>query len=183
VRFDIAVGEAERAAVDRLLAGRENLAALIPGARWDSKRWPVERFAGIADVLSRDFGLTGVVTGGPEETGLAAEVCAKARSPVIDLAGKTTLKEAAEVFRRCRVTVGNDTGPLYMSAAMGTPTVAVFGPTDARRLGPYGRGHAKVTSGVPCAPCRNRSCRPLKCMETISVEMVATAAARLLREE
>ncbi len=183
VRFDIAVGEAERAAVDALLEGRRNLAALVPGARWDSKRWPAERYAALADVLARDLGLTSLVMGGPEDARLAESICATARSRPVSLAGKTTLKEAGEVFRRCRVTVGNDTGPLYISVAMGTPTVAVFGPTDPRRLGPYGNGHAELTSDVPCAPCRRRRCRPLKCMEAVPVERVAEAAGRLLREE
>jgi lipopolysaccharide heptosyltransferase I len=183
VRFDIAIGQADRAAVDELLDGEENLAALIPGARWDSKRWPAERFAALADRLAVEHGLTGVVMGGSGDRWLAEQIQGRAQSRVLSLVGGTTLKQAGEVFRRCRVTVGNDTGPLYISAAMGTPTVAVFGPTDPRRLGPYGDGHAKVTPGVSCAPCRNRRCRSLKCMHAISVDRVAEAVSDLLPED
>jgi heptosyltransferase-1 len=120
--------------------------------------------------------------GGSEDRGLAQQIRERAQSQVLDLVGRTTLKQAAEVFRRCRLTVGNDTGPLYISAGVETPTVAVFGPTDPRRLGPYGDGHAKVTPDVSCAPCRNRRCRSLKCMAAISVDRVAQAAADLLGE-
>jgi heptosyltransferase-1 len=202
VEFTIAISEYDRSVVDGLLGaagapfdsapfgfaqGKQGgrccptLAALIPGARWESKLWPAGRFAAVADALAEEFGLRSVVVGGEGDAGLAAEIAAVSRAPVVDLTGRTTLKQAAEVFRRCRVTIGNDTGPLYLSSAMGTPTVAVFGPTDSRRLGPYGDGHAKVVADVPCAPCRNRRCRPLKCMAAIETERVVAAARALLQ--
>jgi len=181
VEFTIAISDDDRQRVDALLEGRDRLAALIPGARWESKLWPTDRFAAVADALAGDAGLESVVVGAPADGGLAAAIAERARSPILDLTGKTTLKQAAEVFRRCRVTVGNDTGPLYISAAMGTPTVAVFGPTDARRLGPYGEGHAKVVAEVECAPCRNRRCHGRRCMKAIAAEQVVEAALNLLR--
>jgi len=180
VEFRIAVSEEDKRKVDELLGGRDKLVAMIPGARWESKLWPTERFAAVAKGLAEEFGLRPVVVGAAGDKRLGALIAAACKHEVIDLTGKTTLKQAAEVFRRCRVTVGNDTGPLYISAAMGTPTVAVFGPSDARRLGPYGEGHAKVVARVACAPCRNRKCRPRKCMEAISVERVLAAARGLL---
>ncbi len=136
----------------------------------------------MADALAGEFGITAVVLGAGRDSQLAAAVGQAASTRVIDLTGKTTLKQAAEVLRRCLVTIGNDTGPLYISAAMGTPTVAVFGPSDARRLGPYGNGHAKIVADVECAPCRNRRCRPRKCMEAIEPEEVIAAARALLRQ-
>ena len=181
VEFTIAISDDDRAAVDRLLDSCTDLAALIPGARWESKLWPTDRFAAVADALSQEFRLTSVVVGGPGDAGLAREIAAGSRARVVDVTGRTTLKQAAEVFRRCRVTIGNDTGPLYLSSAMGTPTVAVFGPTDSRRLGPYGDGHAKVIAEIPCAPCRNRRCQPLKCMAIIEPLRVVAAARALLQ--
>ncbi len=177
--FTIATSEEDRKRAEELLGGREGLAALIPGARWESKRWPAERFGAAARALGEEFGLTGVVVGGAED-GKLAERIAAAGSEVVDLTGKTTLKELAEVFRRCRVTIGNDTGPLYVSFAVGTPTVTVFGPTDPRRVGPYGEGHARVKVGMECAPCRRRRCDPLRCMEAIAPETVVEAAGKLL---
>ena len=182
VEFTIAVSEGDCRAVDALVEGGGDLAALIPGARWDSKRWPIERFAATADAVAEEFGLRATVVGGPGDAELGRAIVAAARSRVLDLTGKTSLKQAAEVFRRCRVTVGNDTGPLYLCAAMGTPTVALFGPTDPRRLGPYGEGHAKVVTEVECAPCRNRRCVPLRCMESIAVERVVEAVGGLLKD-
>jgi ADP-heptose:LPS heptosyltransferase len=113
---------------------------------------------------------------------LAAEIAAAARAPILDLTGKTTLKQLAALFRRCRVVVSNETGPMYIASAVGAPTVAIFGPTDAERLGPYGGIHAKVTPDLPCRPCRRRACQPLKCMEAIGAESVVGAARQLLQK-
>jgi len=180
VEFPIAISDDDRKAVDGLLADRDRLAALIPGARWESKLWPADRFGAVARTLWEKDGLESVVVGASGDAELAAAVAEEAGTSVLDLTGRTTLKQVAEVFRRCRVTVGNDTGPLYISSAMGTPTVAVFGPSDARRLGPYGEGHAKLVAQVDCAPCRNRRCHPRKCMESISANHVIEAARTLL---
>lgn len=179
VEFAIAISaEDEQCAAQLLGAGR--FVALIPGARWDSKRWPARRFAAVSDALHQEFGCEGVVVGGAGDGPLATEILAAAKSPVRDLTGKTTLKQLAAVFRRCLLTVGNDTGPMYLSSAVGTPTVAVFGPTDMTRLGPYGEGHAKVSANVDCAPCRRRDCTSRKCLEAVTVERVVEAARPLL---
>jgi len=180
VEFTIAIADEDRREVDALLGDRDRLAALIPGARWESKLWPAQRFARVADALAEEAGLESVVIGGSSDGTLAAAIAAEAEHSILDLTGRTSLKQAAEVFRRCRVTVGNDTGPLYISAAMGTPTVAIFGPSDARRLGPYGPGHAKVVAEVDCAPCRNRRCEGRTCMESIEPKQVVAAALGLL---
>jgi heptosyltransferase-1 len=179
--FTIATSEADRRVVDGLLREDENVVALIPGARWLSKRWPAARFAAVADALGAELGCTSVVIGGAGDRPLAAEIKALARSAVSDFTGQTTLKQLAELFRRCRAVISNETGPMYISAAVGAPTVAIFGPTDPRRLGPYGEGHARVTADVPCTPCRRRRCRPLKCMEAIDAEQVVAAARSVLR--
>jgi heptosyltransferase-1 len=182
VEFDIAISDDDRTVVDELLDSESEFAALIPGARWETKLWPSGRFAAVADALGDEFNMSAVVLGAAQDKTLASAIGEASRARVIDLTGKTTLKQAAEVLRRCRVAIGNDTGPLYLSAAVGTPTVAIFGPSDARRLGPYGEGHAKVVAEVECAPCRNRRCRNHKCMESIDpVEVIGAARALLMR--
>jgi heptosyltransferase I len=180
VAFTLVASDEDRRRVDELLTGPGRWAAIIPGARWESKLWPAERFAAVATALQQAFGLTSVIIGAAGDAALAARIMSATPAPLLDLTGKTTLKQAAEVFRRCVVTIGNDTGPLYLSSAVGTPTVAVFGPTDARRLGPYGPGHAKVVAQVDCTPCRNRQCQHLRCMESITPEQVMMAVRRLL---
>jgi len=179
--FAIATSQADRRAVDRLLGDRDNLVALVPGARWASKRWPSARFAAVADALGDEFGCTSLVVGGAHDRRLAEQTQAAARAPILDLTGRTTLKQLADLFRRCRVTIADDTGPMHISSAVGTPTVALFGPTDPGRLGPYGRGHATVSAGLACAPCRRRKCHPLRCMEAITADQVIEAARRVLR--
>jgi heptosyltransferase-1 len=182
VEFSIAISESDERAVDGLLGDRDNLVALIPGARWLSKRWTPAKFAAVADALADGEGCTSVVVGASSDTALAAEVAASAKAPILDLTGKTTLKQLAALFRRCRLVVSNETGPMYIASAMGTPTVAIFGPTDAERLGPYGSVHAKVVPDLPCRPCRRRTCQPLRCMEAIAPEPVVSAARRLLHQ-
>lgn len=179
--FTIAASEADREAVDRLLAGMSDVAALVPGARWLSKRWPPGRFGAVADALAAEYGVTSIIVGARSDAPLAAEIAASASTPVADLTGKTTLKQLAELFRRCRAVVSNETGPMYIASAVGAPTVAIFGPTNSSRLGPYGEGHAKVASGLSCRPCRRRSCQPLKCMEAVSIEQVLAAAREIIR--
>ena len=179
VEFTIATSPEDDRHAEELVGGG-GAVALIAGARWASKRWSPARFAAVGDALHAEFGLAGIVVGESGDGPLASEITAAAKSPVRDLTGKTTLKQLAAVFRRCAVTVANDTGPMYISSAMGTPTVAIFGPTDPARLGPYGKGHAKVSGGVGCAPCRRRECASLRCLEAVTVEQVVEAARRLI---
>lgn len=178
--FSIAIAERDREIVDSLLAGHDQLVALVPGARWPSKRWPAERFAAVADYLASRHRLTPVILGSAGDRPLADRIQAASRAPVISLCGQTSLKQLAEVLRRCRLTVANDTGPMHISAAMGTPTLAIFGPTDPRRLAPFGKGHAVACMPTPCAPCRRRECRHLRCLEAVSVEQVLATAELLL---
>jgi tRNA uridine 5-carboxymethylaminomethyl modification enzyme len=100
------------------------------------------------------------------------------------LDGRTTLKVLAAVFRSASVVVSTDTGPMHLAAAVGTPVVALFGPTAPWRTGPYGAGHVVLRAGVSCSPCFNKSCKtteyePMACMNRITVEQVAEAVARL----
>ena len=186
VEFPIAISEDDRRVVDGLLAGRERLAALIPGARWESKLWPVERFAAVAKALWEEEGLAPVVVGAAGDGELAGAIEKEAGTPVVDLTGKTTLKQVAEAFRRCRVAVGNDTGPLYISAAMGTPTVALFGPSGDIEWGPWRVAHRVVASTEhPCRPCGNNGCggsRRSDCLISLPDVRVAAAISDLLDE-
>jgi heptosyltransferase-1 len=179
--FTIAITEADRRAVDELVGGATNLVALVPGARWPTKRWPAERFAAVAEALRREVGCTCVVVGGEGDGELACRIQERSGGQALDLTGHTSLKQVAELFRRCRLTIANDTGPMHISAAVGTPTVAIFGPTDPVRLRPYGEGHAVVSAPTPCAPCRKRICDPTRCLEAIAPEQVISAARSVIR--
>ncbi|MDR7866245.1 MAG: lipopolysaccharide heptosyltransferase II [Sporomusaceae bacterium] len=153
---------------------------LSPGANWPNKRWPPSLFAALADKLRQD-GLVPVVSGGPGDAALAAEIAAAATTPPVDLTGKTSLKQLAHIIKNARVLVGGDTGPMHLAAALATPVVALHGPTDTIRNGPYGNGHKALVTAQECAGCWRRACpKGLDCLAGITVEAVYEAAGGLL---
>ncbi|MEW6324596.1 MAG: D-glycero-beta-D-manno-heptose 1,7-bisphosphate 7-phosphatase, partial [Nitrospirota bacterium] len=148
----------------------------------DAKRWPIDRYAELAARLIAD-GQAVVALGGPAEQPLGRRLAA-GPGGVIDLTGRTSLREAMAVLALCRLAVSNDSGLLHVAAAVGTPTIGIFGPTDPARTGPTGPAQAEpviIRRPVFCSPCELRSC-PIdhRCMEWIGVEQVyETARARL----
>ena len=171
------------------VAEREKLILINPGARWASKRWPADRFAELLDALAArwpDHRLA--LLGSPDERPLAESIAAGAKAKADILAGRTTLPELTALMRRARLMISNDTGPLHLAVAVGTPTVSMFGPTDPRRTGPYppdGASNIVLTAKVDCAHCFKPDCRhapELQCMTFITAEQVVAAAAKLVRE-
>ncbi len=188
--FHLPQESAAEARVEALLAAAgvqagTMLAALNPSARWTTKQWPIESFAAVGDWLQRQ-GVRVVVIGGREERPAGEAVMRAMHGAPIDLAGKTTLKELIALLRRVRVFITNDSGPMHLAAAVGTPVIALFGPTDPARTGPYGDGHTILRSGVPCSPCFSRRCAnavKLECLTTIGPQAVIESAAKLLKGE
>ncbi len=168
------------ARVDRGLAGiADPIAMLNPGGGWASKLWPAERFGELARRLHA-LGLAPIVTWGPGEQALADRVVAASRGRA-RRAFETTLVDYVELARRARLVVAADTGPLHLACAVGTPVVALFGPTDPARNGPFAREDEVVREVPPCAPCYSRTCvRHQGIMDDIEVEAVLEAATRRL---
>jgi ADP-heptose:LPS heptosyltransferase len=107
------------------------------------------------------------------------------QTSAIDLVGKTSIKELIALLRRVSLLITNDSGPMHLAAALGTPIVALFGPTDPRRTGPYGPGHAVLRSGIPCSPCLSRRCvnpTTLECLTSISPSQVVHQALHCMRQ-
>jgi lipopolysaccharide heptosyltransferase I len=152
---------------------------LNPGGGWPSKLWPAERFGALARGLA-EHGLPSLVTWGPGEQTLAERVAASAGGGA-RAAFPTTLLDYVELARRARLVIAADTGPLHLACAVGTPVVALFGPTDPTRNGPFAPDDVVVRREPPCAPCYRRACRRhLGVMEEIPVEDVLRAAERRL---
>ena len=141
------------------LGGDLPLLAVAPAARWAAKTWPVAFFADVIGRVMRDAGRPiGVwLLGAPDERAVGAALAA-ARPGVVDLIGQTSLAELVALLRRSSVLLTNDSGPMHLAAALGCPTVAMFGPTDPAKVGPYGEGHRVFQTRVSCAPCRQRRC-------------------------
>ena len=103
---------------------------------------------------------------------------------MVNLAGTTSLIEAGSILGQMDLVIGNDTGTMHMAAACGVPVLALFGPTDARRTGPYGKRHRVLQSPMPpCHPCRQRVCRRKEgdCLSALPVSEVVKAAHDMLR--
>jgi heptosyltransferase-1 len=172
--------EAERNVKQRLSdAGVRQFAILNPGAGWGAKRWPAERYGLVARELAA-FGLRSIVNYGPGEKELARE--AEAAGDGSATAFNTTIGELIALTRRAKLFVGGDTGPLHLAAALQVPVVAIFGPTDPVRNGPYGT--RSVVLRNPASPTSHvRKSQPDEGMLEIGVDAVVEAARRLLASD
>lgn len=152
---------------------------IAPGAGGAAKQWPV-RFLG---ELAARLPLKSLVVGGASDAVLAAEVERLSNGHAVSIAGVTGLRELAAVIGGARALVSSDTGPMHIAAALNVPVVAVFGPTNPARTGPYGSIHTAVVADVPCSPCYKRKrCREWRCMESIGVRQVLDAVLSRLAE-
>jgi heptosyltransferase-1 len=183
----LAISPACRERAQRLLGncGVEDgarIAAIAPGASAGQrhKTWDPDKFAAVAQYLHDACAATVAIVGGPGDEADAARIATAMSAPSIDLAGRTTTGELAAILERCAVIVGIDSGPIHVAAAMGTPVVALFGPTDPARTAPRGEGHEIVTAGLACAPCA-RPCTARDCMGAISIGQVTAAVDRVFR--
>ena len=171
---NIPVSAADMERIRRLVhglgSGQGPLVAVNPIARWRTKLWDAERFAILADRLCNELSCCIVFTGGGRDRGIIQEICSMMANRSVNLAGRTTLKELACLYFLCRLVVTTDTGPMHIAAAMGCPVVALFGPTDPGRTGPYGPGHAVITADLECRPCFKRNCDHVSCMKQITVD-------------
>ncbi|MDP1612668.1 MAG: putative lipopolysaccharide heptosyltransferase III [Sulfuritalea sp.] len=162
-----------------------------PASRWAFKCWPAERVAALCDALAAK-GWPIVLTSAPDagEKALIAAVCASrdkiavSSAPTLDLSGQLSLKELAALTAQARLFVGVDSAPMHIAAAMGTPVVAIFGPSGDLEWGPWGEGHRVVASNThPCRPCGMAGCNDSKisdCLTTLPVAQVLTACEELL---
>lgn len=158
--------------------------AINPGARWHNKRWPVESYADLVRRLGGEFPAARfAILGSRSEQPLGAAIAAANPERCLDLTGQTTLPEMVEWIRKCSLMVTNDTGPMHIAAAMNTPVVALFGPTEPTRTGPYRQNDHVLRTPIPCAPCMKSTCAhslPMECLRSLSVGLVvAKAKSRL----
>lgn len=179
----------DHAAAEQALAGERGPFAVLapaggvnPGGSLVSKRWPAARFGLLARRLS-EAGLRPLLLGARSDGELVRSVHDASGGVALDLSGRLSLRECGAVLSRSALFVGNDTGLLHLAAAVGTPVVALFGPTDPAVYGPYCERQHVIWHPQPCSPCFRQPRPPacaLECMASISVDEVEAAALALL---
>ena len=177
------------------LESRRPVIGLHPSGGRRVKQWEVPRWASVARRLQREFGATLLVTGSAADTPLARAIAEGLVERPFDLTGKLSVRETLALIARLDLFLSPDTGPMHMACAVGTPSVAVFGPSDPGRYfsggsGQPGTRHVVVREELWCAPCNlirrpPAECdtgEPPECLRLVTSETVYAAAARLLRE-
>ncbi len=152
-----------------------------PGATYGSaKRWYPERFAAVARELETVWGARIVITGGPGEAAIAADIERELAGNCANLAGKTSVRELMALVRRCNFFITNDSGPMHLAAAFGVPLVAIFGPTDHATTYPLTDRAVIIRKETDCAPCMKRECpTDHRCMTAVTAGDVLAAAVEL----
>jgi len=164
---------------DSTEATRRFTVALCPWSSWPSKNWPIARWKEVAVSLARDFRV--LLIGAASDLIAADQICSNLPR-VINLTGKTSLLTLAEVFRRCQIVIGPDSGPLHLANATGVPRlIMLFGSTSWQRSGPFGNGHRSLFTDLPCQPCFERVCPlgHLNCQQFLEVKQVLAAVHEL----
>ncbi len=156
------------------------IVALHPQARWQTKLWGEEQFARVGEELTRRYGARILIIGSSSDLPVVRRLESRMNPAPFVAAGRTDLTVLIALFRRIDLLVTVDSGPMHLAAALETPLVALFGPTDPRLIGPYGSDGAVLRVPLPCSPCSKRRCRievDRLCMHSISVEQVVEAAS------
>jgi heptosyltransferase I len=160
---------------------KAGFALLNPGAAWPNKRWPAKRFGELAAAMRERHGLTSLVLWGPGEQSLGETVVRESRGAAA-LLPKTTIVDLFGIAQRARLVVSGDTGPLHIAAAVGTPVVAIFGPTRAERNGPWSPADISVSRLDRCVCHYERRCRlATPCIDDIGVDEVLGAVERRMQ--
>jgi lipopolysaccharide heptosyltransferase I len=185
--FFMACAAEDRRAVEEFLESRgvdKDRIVLYanPAARWQTKFWPTDRWARLADRFAHR-NMVMIFGGSAQDREYIATITRDMRTPAVVAAGECSLPQTVALLQRSALYVGLDSGPMHMAALCATPVVALFGPTHPSRVGPYRVRHRIVRAEeLGCLECRKRSCSQLACMEGITVEKVEEAALELLAE-
>jgi lipopolysaccharide heptosyltransferase I len=166
----------------QIAAGHPRI-ALAPCSRWPTKNWPAARFGAAARALHAETGATFFLVGAPEDRPVCDEIAATLGPAAVNRCGETSLVELGGVLAEMDLALTVDSGPMHVAAALGVPVLALFGPTDPQRTGPFGARHRVLQAPAEtCGPCFRDHCRhtqPL-CMEYLQPDAVVAAALDML---
>jgi len=171
------------------LSPNQTFVCIHPGSGTWAKQWDDEKWADVGDSLQEQLNVTVVLTGSIHELALVRRIIQRMKHPPCVMAGDTNVGQLAALFRQAAVVLGPDSGPLHLAAAVGAPTVALFGPADPVEFGPWGPRdrHVMLTSNIGCRPCRVldwNGDRPEfhPCVRDITAARVLAAAHKLLEQ-
>jgi len=156
---------------------------LNPFSRWQYKEWDYDKWVQIIDWVRNKYGLSTVIVGSPKERDKASELTKKCWGRVFNLAGQTTLGELAGVLSLSFLHVGVDSAAPHIAAAVGTPTITIYGPSDWRDWAPLGDSHRVVTPDDDCAPCHQKGCGSngwSKCLQNLGTDKVQMAIQEMM---
>lgn len=180
--YEFFITESDRKRATRILESEsvnynDKIVALNPGGNWNPKRWPVDKFAELADQLIEKYRVKILITGAEKDKSLANEISSGMRNKPISICGKTKIRELASIFEMAKLVISGDSGPMHIAVSVGVNVVALFGPTSAGITGPYGKGnYVVIRKDVGCnIPCYDFGCRDNRCMKAISVDDVIGA--------
>jgi heptosyltransferase-2 len=189
-QFKLTVSEARQSEARSFLKARgvsltRPVVALCPGSTNSrAKRWPVERYAALADQLAEELGAEVLLVGSPDEVPVSQEVAALMRHKSVMLTGQTDLTQLVALLGQVDLLVTNDTGPAHIAAALERPTLVIFGPTDPATTRPFASVAEIIYHPPDCAPCMLRDC-PIdhRCMTAITPAEVFARSVVILKDK
>lgn len=171
----------------RLINSRAGpLVVMNPGAGWELKQWPYERFAAVGDWAIERFGAHVLFVGAAQEVALSERIRGVMARESVSYVGRTSLPQLAGLLSQCDLVLTNDTGALHIAAALDVPTIALFGPGDPEKFRPLSRQATVFYHQVPCSPCKVQytdKCHDNICMQQITVDEVKVAITKTLGEK
>ncbi len=172
--FFLETDESDLKRVEELLQGEtRKLVYFNPIGRWESKFWPVEKWATLGDRLQQKAGARVVLAGSPQDRAVLECIAEQMSSQPLIAGGELSLIQSAALIKHSSLYIGVDTGPMHMAAIAGIPVVALFGPTDPELVGPYKvPGKVVRNETLDCLVCRKRNCEKLTCMHSITVDEI-----------
>lgn len=180
-RFAMSIGEEEKRTVQHFLTSKgiqasRPLVTIHSQAGWVTKLWQPFKWAELSDKLIETYGAQIVFTGEKDDHPSTEAILSLMENKAINGSGQTSLKELAYLLRLSNLMITTDSGPMHIASAMGTPVLALFGPTAPWRTGPYSHHSVVIRKTISCSPCFKRKCKSQTCMEMISVHDVFNAA-------
>jgi len=178
-KWPIYVKKEEKEKVDRIISqiNRENLptVAINPFARWETKLWPLKKFSDLCRRL-KEKGYKVLLIGSKNERDYLSRI-----ENGVNLSGLFSLKELIYLYSKTDAVISLDTGTMHIAVMAGAKVISLFGPTDPKRTGPYGKNSYVIRAEVSCSPCFKKRCEKMECMDKIEVDMVINKLEEVLQ--